>query len=169
MTERRKQALIILAVGTPLLIFGGFKFELGGATSSIMAILLAISLTGGMFLTLGGLVMLFTKKPLGILNSMEITPKPTDEVKEMVKTKKEKPKPIDLGRTTRKSGSESSGLVRLKSGSESIGLMQREKELVKRADELNALVNEVETELNQVRENLETKGWVNSENGWVIE
>ena len=56
-----------------------------------------------------------------------------------------------------------------KSGSESIGLMQREKELVKRADELNALVNEVETELNQVRENLETKGWVNSDNGWVIE
>ena len=56
-----------------------------------------------------------------------------------------------------------------KSGSESIGLMQREKELVKRSDELNALVNEVETELNQVRENLETKGWVNSDDGWVIE
>ena len=56
-----------------------------------------------------------------------------------------------------------------KSGSESIGLMQREKELVKRAGELTALVNEVETELNQVRESLEIKGWVNSDNGWVIE
>ena len=149
MTERRKQALIILAVGTPLLIFGGFKFELGGATSSIMAMILAITLTGGISLTLGGLVMLFTKKPLGIFDTIEVTPKPTDEVKEMSKTKEEKP-------------------VK-KSGSESIGLMQREKELVKRADELNALVNEVETELNQVRENLETKGWVNSDNGWVID
>ena len=67
----------------------------------------------------------------------------------MVKTKKEKP--VE------------------KSGSESIGLMQREKELVKRSDELNALVNEVETELNQVRENLESKGWVNSVGGWIIE
>ena len=56
-----------------------------------------------------------------------------------------------------------------KSGSESIGMMLREKELVKRSDELNALVNEVETELSQVRKNLETKGWVNSDNGWVIE
>ena len=44
-----------------------------------------------------------------------------------------------------------------------------EKELVKRADELTALVNEVEAELIQVIENLETKGWVNSDNGWVIE
>ena len=56
-----------------------------------------------------------------------------------------------------------------KSGSESIGLMQREKELVKRADELNTLISEVETELNKVRENLETKGWVNSADGWVID
>ena len=153
MTERRKQALILLAVGTPLLIFGGFKFELGGATSSIMAMILAITLTGGISLTLGGLVMLFTKKPLGLFDTIEVTPKPTDEVKEMSKIKDTvtKEKPVQ------------------KSGSKSIGLMQREKELVKRADELNALVNEVETELNQVRENLETKGWVNSDNGWVIE
>jgi len=55
-----------------------------------------------------------------------------------------------------------------KSGSESIGLMQREKELVKRSDELNALVTELETELNQVRNDLQTKGWIQSADGWVI-
>jgi len=44
-----------------------------------------------------------------------------------------------------------------------------EKELVKRADELTALVNEVEAELIQVIESLETKGWVLSDKGWVIE
>ena len=47
--------------------------------------------------------------------------------------------------------------------------MQREKELVKRAGELTALVNEVEAELIQVIENLETKGWINTEEGWVID
>jgi len=44
-----------------------------------------------------------------------------------------------------------------------------EKELVKRADELTALVNEVEAELIQVIESLETKGWIQSADGWIIE
>ena len=56
-----------------------------------------------------------------------------------------------------------------KTGSESINLMQYENELVARVDELNALVHEVEIKLSQVRKNLETKGWVNSDSGWVIE
>ena len=55
-----------------------------------------------------------------------------------------------------------------KHASESIGLMQREKELVKRSDELNLLVNELETELANVRETLESKGWIQSADGWVI-
>ena len=55
-----------------------------------------------------------------------------------------------------------------KEGSESIGLMQRENELVKRSQELNLLVNELETELANVRDTLETKGWIQSADGWVI-
>ena len=148
MTKRRKQACILLGIAIPLLAFGIAKFEFNGGNSSAMAMIIAISITMGLVCTLSGLVMFFTKVPLGIFD--EKSPKPiTKKEKEMVKTKEEKP-------------------VK-KSGSESIGLMQREKELVKRAGELSALVNEVETELNQVRENLETKGWVNSDNGWVIE
>ena len=46
--------------------------------------------------------------------------------------------------------------------------MEQSKELVKRSDELNALVTELDAELNQVRENLETKGWIQSADGWVI-
>jgi len=147
MTERKK-ALIILAIAIPIFSYGAFSFELGGANSSLMAASVAVSIAFGLFGIIGGLIMLFTKNSLGLVESKE--PKPIiKKEKEMSKIKEEKP--VE------------------KSGSESIGLMQREKELVKRADELNALVNEVETELNQVRENLETKGWVNSDNGWVIE
>jgi len=151
MTERKK-AFIVLGIAIPLLSYGAFSFELGGANSSLMAASVAVSLTFGLLGVIGGLILLFTKTSLGLVDSKE--PKPIiKKEKEMSKIKdaitKEKP-------TAEKA----------KKGS-SVEL--REKELVKRADELNALVNEVETELNQVRENLETKGWVNSENGWVIE
>jgi len=147
MTERRKQACILLGIAIPLLAFGIAKFEFQGGNSSAMAIIISISITMGLVCALSGLVMLFTKVPLGIFDEKPSKPT-TKKEKKMPKTKEEKPVQ--------------------KSGSESIELMQREKELVKRADELNALVNEVETELSQVRQDLETKGWVNSENGWVI-
>jgi hypothetical protein len=148
MTQRRKDALKILVISIPMLIYGALTFEIGGTASSAEAIAKSIVTTLGLFGTVIGLLMFFTKNSLGLVDSQ----KPEQIIKKekkMPKTKEEKP-------------------VK-KSGSESIELMQREKELVKRADELNALVNEVETELNRVRENLETKGWVNSGNGWVIE
>ena len=150
--KEKKEALIVLGISIPLLCYGAFSFELGGAGSTVEAISVAVSTTLGLAGVIGGLVLFFTKNSLGLLESKE--PKPIKkEEKEMSKIKDAitKEKPVE------------------KSGSESIGLMQREKELVKRADELNTLISEVETELNKVRENLETKGWVNSVDGWVIE
>ena len=151
--KEKKEALIVLGIAIPLLCYGAFSFELGGAGSTVEAISVAVSTTLGLAGVIGGLLLLFfTKNSLGLLDSKE--PKPIKkEEKKMSKIKDAitKEKPVK------------------KSGSESIGLMQREKELVKRSDELNALVNEVETELNQVRENLESKGWVNSVGGWIIE
>ena len=148
--KEKKEALIVLGISIPLLCYGAFSFELQGASSNFEAITVAIAVTLGLAGVGTGLVLFFTKTSLGLIDSKE--PKPIKkEEKEMSKIKDAitKEKPVEK--------------------SSSVGLMQREKELVKRSDELNALVNEVETELNQVRENLETKGWVNSDNGWVIE
>ena len=149
--KEKKEALIVLGISIPLLCYGAFSFELGGAGSTVEAISVAVSTTLGLAGVIGGLLLLFfTKTSLGLVESKE--PKPIKkEEKEMSKIKDAitKEKPVEK--------------------SSSVGLMQREKELVKRADELTTLVNEVETELNQVRENLETKGWVNSDDGWVIE
>jgi len=150
--KEKKEALIVIGIATPLLCYGAFSFEIGGAGSTVEAVSVAVSLTLGLTGVIGGLVLFFTKNSLGLLDSKE--PKPIIKKEKEMVTKKEgitKEKPVE------------------KSGSESIELMQREKELVKRADELNALVNEVETELNKVRENLETKGWIHTEKGWVIE
>ena len=148
--KEKKEALIVLGISIPLLCYGAFSFELGGAGSTVEAIAVAVSTTLGLAGVIGGLVLFFTKNSLGLLESKE--PKPIKkEEKEMSKIKDAitKEKPVEK--------------------SSSVGLMQREKELVKRADELTTLVNEVETELNQVRENLETKGWIQSADGWIID
>jgi hypothetical protein len=152
MTQRKKDALKILVISIPMLAYGALTFEIGGTASSAEAIAKSIVTTLGLFGTVIGLLMFFTKTSLGLIDSKKPEP--------IIKKEKEMPK-IKEAITKEKPVK--------KSGSESIGLMQREKELVKRADELNALVNEVETELNKVRENLETKGWIHTEKGWVIE
>ena len=153
MTERKK-ALIVLAIAIPIFSYGAFSFELGGANSSLMAASVAVSIAFGLFGIIGGLILFFTKTSLGLVDYKE--PKPIiKKEKEMSKIKdaitKEKP-------TAEKA----------KKGS-SVDLMKREKDLLNRRTELLAFLSETETELRQVRENLETKGWVNSDNGWVID
>ena len=155
MTKRNKQALGILLFSIPSFSLGFWQFGTSGETSSFAAVTIAIAVTLGGAGIVAGLIMLFTKTRLGWFDDdlvLETIFK--KEKREMAKIKKEEPvvdqKPVK------------------KDGSESIGLMQREKELVKRSDELNALVSELETELNQVRDNLEIKGWIQSADGWVI-
>ena len=154
MRKRRKDALKLLVIATPMLVYGALTFELGGAASSAEAIAKSTVTGLGLFGTVAGLLMFFTKNSLGLVDSKE--PKPIiKKEKEMSKIKdaitKEKP-------TAEKA----------KKGS-SVDLMKREKDLLNRRTELLAFLSETETELSQVRENLETKGWVNSDNGWVID
>ena len=152
--KEKKEALIVLGISIPLLCYGAFSFELGGGGSVARSIAIAVSTTLGLAGVIGGLILFFTKNSLGLVESKE--PKPIiKEEKEMSKIKdaitKEKP-------TAEKA----------KKGS-SVDLMKREKELLNRRDELNRMLEEAETKLTDVRENLESKGWVNSDNGWVIE
>ena len=152
--KEKKEALIILAIAIPLLSFAAIKFDLGGVSNTFLAIAISVSAVFGLIGVAIGLIMLFTKNSLGLVESKE--PKPIiKKEKEMSKIKdaitKEKP-------TAEKA----------KKGS-SVDLMKREKDLLNRRTELLAFLSETETELSQVRENLETKGWVNSNNGWVID
>jgi hypothetical protein len=155
MTKRNKQALGILLFSIPSFSLGFWQFGTSGETSSFAAVTIAIAVTLGGAGILVGLIMLLTKNRLGWFDDdlmLETIFK--KEKKEMTKIKKEKP----VAKQTPVK----------KEGSESIGLMQRENELVKRSQELNLLVNELETELANVRDTLETKGWIQSADGWVI-
>ena len=152
MTKRRKQALYILGISIPSFSLGFWFFEIGGGGGAV-AMITALLITLGAAGIIASVTMLFTKNRLGWFDSE--LPKPIIK-KEKEMSKKDgitKEKPITQ---------------EAKKGS-SVDLMKREKELLNRRDELNRLLEEAETQLTDVRENLETKGWVNSDDGWVIE
>ena len=148
--KEKKEALIVLGIAIPLLSYGAFSFEFGGAGSTVEAISVAVSLTLGLCGVIGGLILLFFTK--------------IKEEKEMSEIKDGMEKPVE-----KSSDDITEEVTQEVTQSESIGLMKREKVLVERVSELNGFLNETETKLSQVRENLETKGWVNSDDGWVIE
>jgi hypothetical protein len=71
MKERRKDALKLLAIATPMLVYGALTFEIGGAASTAEAITKSIVTTLGLFGTVGGLLMFFTENSLGLINPKE--------------------------------------------------------------------------------------------------
>ena len=150
--KKKKEALIVLGISIPILCYGAFSFELEGTSSTIEAIAVALAVTLGLFGVGIGMLMLFTKTSLEIFNEKKSKP--------IIKKEKEMPKIKDA--ITKEKPVK-------KSGSESIELMQREKALVNRWNDLNTLLDEVRTELDQARTSLETKGWIKTEEGWVID
>ena len=69
MRKRRKDALKLLAIATPMLAYGAFSFELGEAGSNAEAIITSVVLTLGIFGVISGLVMFFTKNSLGLIET----------------------------------------------------------------------------------------------------
>jgi len=77
MRERRKDALKLLAIATPMLAYGALTFEIGGAASTAEAIVKSTVTGLGLFGTVAGLIMFFTKNSLGMVET-----KPKAEVVE---------------------------------------------------------------------------------------
>ena len=73
MRKRRKDALKLLVIATPMLVYGALTFEIGGAASSAEAIAKSTVTTLGLAGTVAGLLMLFTKTSLGLINPKEPT------------------------------------------------------------------------------------------------
>ena len=69
MRTRRKQALKLLAIATPMLAYGAYAFELGGAASTAEAIITSVTAALGIFGVVSGLVMFFTKNSLGMVET----------------------------------------------------------------------------------------------------
>ena len=95
MRKRRKDALKLLAIATPMLAYGALTFEIGGAASTAEAITKSIVTTLGLFGTVAGLLMFFTKNSLGLINPKEPTysleEDPSDSWREETVWEKEEP------------------------------------------------------------------------------
>ena len=174
--REKKEALIVLGIAIPLLCYGAFSFELGGAGSTVEAISVAVSTTLGLAGVIGGLVLFFTKNSLGLLDSKE--PKPIIKEEKKMETNEEEYVELDIDTAEQEGKEIYSGSVTSEQTytfdkpvqvSESIGLMKREKELQKKCNELTSLLEEADIELRKTQEKLKHKGWINTEKGWVIE
>ena len=164
--KEKKEALIVLAIATPLLSYGAFSFELQGADNNFEAITVAVSLTLGLFGVIGGLIMFFTKTSLVI----------SDKEKPQTITKKEITMNINNDITNEEPIVEEETSTyevttdNEQPASESIRLMNEEKQLVglilQQADELDRL----KKELTACQTRLKAKGWVLTDTGeWGTE
>ena len=183
MTERRKQALILLGIAIPVLAFGITNYELNGMNNSVMAVLLSISITGGIICALCGLVMLFTKTPLDIFNekkpetSKKIIQKPIKEEKDMSESNNETREIAhelteELGVEVYRAKAEVDPVVSEdnESKSESLLLMQSEKSLVLKILETKEKLEALENDWREVKSIIKQKGWVLAEDGtWKID
>ena len=174
MTNRKKQAIILLTLSVPMLWFGLTNFMSDTTSSNALGMMIAISITFGGLFAISGLVMLVTKNSLGIwdiddkekgrgdgllasqtkvkdsLVEKEIINQPTKKVNEMAKT--------------------------------SVEMMQREKELkVKRKElegsleevndektELEGLLEEIGHEETELEQAIQTKGWIKKDGEWKV-
>ena len=69
MSERKKQAVLMLVLSVPLLYFGFTNFMTSGGNPPLQSIGIALACTLGSLFSISGLVMLATKNSLGIWNS----------------------------------------------------------------------------------------------------
>jgi len=62
MTKRRKQGLVLLALSVPMMWWGFNQFIYGSGHSTLEAIAVSLSCTGGLSCLIGGIYMFFTKE-----------------------------------------------------------------------------------------------------------
>ena len=149
MTKKRWAILLIL-ISIPLMWWGFNQFIYGSGHSTLEAIAVSLSCTGGLTCFFGGLYLLFTKDRGVLLASQtnvgdspipdKIINKPSKKVNEMVETT-----------------------------STSVEMMKREKELETRRKELEGLLKEVRREETELEQSLQEKGWVKKDGEWGIE
>ena len=177
MNKRKKQAIILLAMSVPMVWWGLSNFMSGTTSNTALAIGVAISSVFGGFAALSGLVMLVTKKSLGIWNpddkgkkdrgvvlasqanvgdssvQKEIINKPSKKVNEMAEAKDN----VDSIKTLDEYNEKMKKLFK------------REDELKTRKKEVTKLDKEIDNETTEVQDEIRANNWIDKGNGWEIQ
>ena len=138
----KKTAIICCALGASGMIYGTMNFDLGGISSTALAIAVSMSITLGAVMFLYGAYNVFKGKPKIITANKGEKP--------MAKKKQNLMK------------DEQDAVL-------SVDLMKREKELETRRKEIESLLAEVTKEEKAVEKRLLEKGWVQKDGVWGIE
>ena len=138
----KKTAIICCALGASGMIYGTMNFDLGGISSTALAIAVSMSITLGAVMFLYGAYNVFKGKP-------KTTTTANKGEKPMAKKKQNLMK------------DEQDAVL-------SVDLMKREKELETRRKELESLLAEVLKEEKAVEKELLDKGWVQKDGSWSI-
>ena len=139
----KKTAIICCALGASGMIYGTMNFDLGGISSTALAIAVSMSITLGAVMFLYGAYNVFKGKP-------KTTTTANKGENPMAKKKQNLMK------------DEQDAVL-------SVDLMKREKELETRRKELESLLAEVTKEEKAVEKRLLEKGWVQKDGVWGIE
>ena len=149
MNKRRKQGFVFLALSVPMMWWGFNQFIYGSGHSTLEAIAVSLSCTGGLTCFFGGLYLLFTKDR-GVVLASQANVGDSSVQKEIIN---KKPKVNEMVEAT----------------STSVEMMKREKELEARRKELEGLLKEVRREETELEQSLQEKGWVKKDGEWGIE
>jgi len=147
MTKKRWAILLIL-ISIPLMWWGFNQFIYGSGHSTLEAIAVSLSCTGGLTCFFGGLYLLFTKDR-GVVLASQANVGDSSVQKEIIN---KKPKVNEMVEAT----------------STSVEMMKREKELEARRKELEGLLKEVRREETELEQSLQEKGWVKKDGEWGI-
>ena len=147
MTKNRLAILLIL-ISIPLMWWGFNQFIYGSGHSTLEAIAVSLSCTGGLSCLIGGIYMFFTKeKGRGEILASQ--------------TSKDSPIQKTINKPSKK-------VKKMAKAETSVDLMKREKELETRRKELESLLAEVTFEESVVETQLLEKGWVQKNGSWGI-
>ena len=140
----KKIAIICCVLGASGMIYGTMNFDLGGISSTALAIAVSMSITLGAVMFLYGAYSVFKGKPKTTTTTANKGEKPMAKKKQnLMKDEQDAVLSVDL--------------------------MKREKELETRRKELQSLLDEVTKEEQAVEKRLLEKGWVQKDGVWGIE
>ena len=162
MTKKRWAILLIL-ISIPLMWWGFNQFIYGSGHSTLEAIAVSLSCTGGLTCFFGGLYLLFTKDRGVVLASQttvgdssvqkEIINKPSKKVNEMAEAKDN----VDSIKTLDEYNEKMKKLFK------------REDELKTRKKEVTKLDKEIDNETTEVQDEIRANNWIDKGNGWEIQ
>jgi len=165
MNKRRKQAIILLALSVPMMWWGFNQFIYGSGHSTLQAIFVSFSCTGGVSCLIGGIYIFFTKTKgrgedllasqtkVGISPIQKTINKPSKKVNEMAEAKDN----VDSIKTLDEYNEKMKKLFK------------REDELKTRKKEVTKLDKEIDNETTEVQDEIRANNWIDKGNGWEIQ